>query len=293
MNKTAVNSLLAIGVALGTSAISALPAAAQVWSFGSTAAGSNLWCPNTGQAIDPMKPATASLLCPMGTSLDTLLQGSPGNPGGNVELGTDAILSVGTNFETLRTTLNGTVNGHAITFSSLIKSDWTNNGNALAKKFLGEAITANGIGLGSNTLDDVVNYFISSGGARRFSNPNIEYVNAGPGEYTVGLAGVLNASTILQGLFPSGVTIPSVVQASEVVKVGNDYLYSFKALNSGLSTVGPLAVCTGAAATGVTDPKAVCSHTGDYAITVPEPSSLLGLLVMGGGLLAVKRGKKS
>lgn len=283
MNKTAVNSLLAIGVALGTSAISTLPAAA-AWMIGGNA-GYQLWCPS----------GTASVLCADQSNTDanltSLLLGSPGNPGGNIELGLPATIAA--DF-TKATTLTGIVGGHSITLSSLTKNDWEANGGALTTNFLKDTLDANGIAYTATEFTTLVNTFISMGGRERFSNPNIGYIYEGPGNYTIGLEGVLNASTLLKSIFPTiAAQIPSVVQASEVVKVGNDYLYSFKALNSGLSTIGPLAVCTGAAATGVTDPKAVCSHTGDYAITVPEPSSLLGLLVMGGGLLAVKRGKKS
>ena len=109
-----------------------------------------------------------------------------------------------------------------------------------------------------------------------------------------------NARILVQDLFP-GVTLPPVIQASELVKVNWDgqtnYLYSFVAGNSGQSVpyqYGGLPICVGGAPSGTSDPIAACSQTGDYDIRVaPEPSSLLGLLVIGGGMLATKRRKYS
>jgi hypothetical protein len=185
---------------------------------------------------------------------------------------------------------------------SLTADDWFSNDYALTKQFLSDALAANpGIVLPPGvTFDQLVAGFIASGGPQRFSDPNITYVFKDDTEkLTVGLAGVYNASDLLKQSFP-GATIPDVVQVSELVYVEfhgqSSYLYSFSAGNAGQSGIGGSPGCVGGAPSDINSPLAKCSYSGDYNPMLrkaPEPSSLLGLLVIGGGLLATKRGKKS
>jgi len=109
--------------------------------------------------------------------------------------------------------------------------------------------------------------FLLAGGLQRFSDPNISYVNQDnqTGLIKIGLAGHLNAAPLLG--------LPGTIQASELVKVNyngqaSQYLYSYKATNSGL-----------------TSKDGTNSHTGNYEVSlqgelppkpVPEPAMAIG-----------------
>jgi hypothetical protein len=295
--KIAINSLLGLGAALGVSVIAAMPAMALTKLTMPSIGGANnsfLWCSN---ADDPMNvPAGSVKPCSSGVTLDQVLMGGPGAPGGNVELNNTSSAFASNQY----TSLTGDLGGKPFFARSLTASDWFSNGNALTKQFLSDALAATGIGLPSGTtFDDLVAGFIASGGPQRFSNPNISYVFKDDTEkLTVGLAGILDASPLLRVAFP-GATVPDGVQVSELVYVDfhgqSKYLYSFSAINSGQSDMVGIPGCPGGNP-AVNPALAKCSFSGDYNPMLrkaPEPSSLLGLLVIGGGLLATKRGKKS
>ncbi|USR92770.1 NF038130 family PEP-CTERM protein [Phormidium yuhuli AB48] len=227
--------------------------------------------------------------------LAVLLQGDINNPGGHIELsGTDRH-SGAANFRSA-TTLSGTLNGEAISVSSLTQADWlTSYGgyNTFAQKWLTEAWDVPGFSsfigqkvpalagidhissLNSSQWSGVVLGFVTlaafqNDGASRFSDPNVNYVRLeNNGDVAVGLAGHLNHSTGLN--------------MSEVVRVDyggqTHFLYQMgQALESGLVND------QGQGADGV-------SHTGLYHLTIPgnrpgepipEPSTVLGLLSIAG-----------
>ena len=111
------------------------------------------------------------------------------------------------------------------------------------------------------------------------SDPNIAYVNFENGSVKIGLEGFLDATSVLNTFFDGvpGVQIPSGVRAqvSEVVKVtyggSTKFLYSFLATPSGLS-----------APSGI--PGVPPSYTGNYEVSIPEPTTPLLLLT---GILAL------
>ncbi|KAF3889053.1 MULTISPECIES: NF038130 family PEP-CTERM protein [Nostocales] len=140
--------------------------------------------------------------------------------------------------------------------------------------------------------------FNTDSGLARFSDPNISYVNQdATGLIKIGLAGHYDATSLLfsgvdQTLInslrdPNKVGTP--IQASEIVKYTydgkTDYLYSFNATNSGL----------------VSD-DSTKSHNGNYEVSIqgkppvkstPEPSVMLGMLVVGGMFATQRKLKKA
>lgn len=238
-----------------------------------------------------------------GASLDAILAGNASNPGGNVELFASSE-QPGANFNT-PTTLSGTLNGTSITLSSLTAADWDVFGVQWFSEFLDAAVTSTGRTLaGLAGYSDLALYdiFVDAGGREFFSDPNISYVNQDDttGEVTIGLAGHLNARDRILGILPPAIPSPfgpipvagllnPEIQASEIVKVlyGDQparYLWSFSATASGLVEAGD----------GV-------SHDGNYEVkfqgnlpehppeAVPEPATVLGLVALGGVLVAAKR----
>jgi hypothetical protein len=205
-------------------------------------------------------------------------------------------------------TLDGQLNGKNISLSSLTAVDWlgassvTNlrtvlgsaaptgqksaaiaslyNPSNLATSWFNTTLSQYGI------TPDVTKFstFLLAGGLQRFSDPNISYVNQNDqtGLIQIGLAGHFDAGPLLG--------LSGTIQASELVKVnynGQDskYLYSYSATKSGLVSQ-----------------DGTNSHTGNYEVTlqgelppkptpesVPEPSVALGLLGLGGMLMARRK----
>lgn len=182
--------------------------------------------------------------------------------GGNVELG-----RLGSN---PATTLTGTFGSETVTLSSLLFSDWAANGNALAASYITDAATSIGATLNATQLGLAIAQFLSTSAWQLVSDPNISDFNLINGQVVVGMDGYLDATPVLNALFP-GLPVPANAQASEVVKVshaGNtQYLYGFQAT-----------------ATGYVSNNLANSFTGRYEVrTVPEPETLA---LIGLGLLA-------
>ncbi|MCL1466280.1 NF038130 family PEP-CTERM protein [Argonema galeatum] len=233
-------------------------------------------------------------------NVQSVLDGNAASPTGNVELraSTEKASFSGADFAK-NTTLSGNIGGKALTLSSLTAQDWfggvglpTAYGAAnLANKWFNDFITKAGYGaaVGTGNAASMYNLFLGSKGFQASSDPNISYVNQNDntGLISIGLAGHYDvkaayASNPSFAIFAN--LLPNGFQASEVVKYTyngvTDYLYSFNATNSGLVAAD--------------DGK---SHNGNYevtiagvpTVTVPEPSSLLGLMAVGGLFAATKR----
>jgi hypothetical protein len=223
-------------------------------------------------------------------SLTSILAGNASSPGGNVELFASSE-QPGSNFNTL-TTLSGTLNGTAMTLSSLTAADWDVFGLQWFGQFLTTGLNAQGqaarASLGDATL---YSQFVQAGGRQLFSDPNLSYINQDDttGEVSMGLAGHFNAYSQVASRIPTlSPLLRQDFQASEIVKVlyGDapaQYLWSFSATPSGLTEVSD-----------------GTSHNGNYEVrfqgtlpdhppaSVPEPATVLGLVVMGGLLVATK-----
>jgi hypothetical protein len=183
---------------------------------------------------------------------------------GNVQLGSFLAPNDQT---TMTVTFAG---GSTATFSNPLYTDWTDNGNALARSYITEAGNSVSKTLTSNQLDIATDYFLNhtfSNGTQTWqlaSDPNIATINLVNGQIKVGLDGLLNPANFLNILFAGQVTAPQNAQASEVVKVSinggsSQYLYSFSATDTGYQTA-----------------DGTQSYNGRYTDqTVPEPTTLL------------------
>lgn len=293
MIRHAKQRFVTISFSIGTIALAAVPAAAASITnptFGGTAPTDvKLFCASAG--------VTFEIGCT--DPLPDILQGNSSSPGGNVELAASSE-QIGFDFGQF-TSLNGDLDGKPITLSSLTESDW---GGGFAQQWLGEALTANGLGgIDSGSTAFLSNVFINYQGRERFSDPNISYVNSDAGEVKIGLAGHLNATGLLTASIDSFLADPTVpdnqkilatglkaqlqtqtIQASELVKVSyngkTNILYSFVATPSGLISQ-----------------DSTQSHTGNYELVVkdggntaiPEPSLVLGSAIALSGFWAAKR----
>lgn len=278
---------IAIGASMvvGASAIATAPAMAGSLT-GATIGGT---APSDYYVYGVSGNQTVRVQNPTQADIQNVLGGNAGTPTGNVELRASSE-QAGFDF-TKNTTLSGTIGGKGITLSSLTLSDWNttvSGGLTLAQKWFNDALTNNGLGglIGTSIGNTAYNSFLANGGRQRFTDPNISYVNQNDttGQVSIGLAGHLNARTLLAAVLPAQYQsfLPATVKASEIVKVSYDggpaqYLYSFNPTASGLS----------AAEDGF-------SHNGNYEVSfqgvqVPEPSSMLGLMALGGLFAATKR----
>ncbi|MCT7962626.1 NF038130 family PEP-CTERM protein [Laspinema sp. D1] len=229
-------------------------------------------------------------------SLETILSGNSTTPGGHIELAKSSE-QVGFDF-TKNTTLTGTIGGQEIVMSSLTESDWLTdmgNGKTLLSQWLDDVFLSHNVSMTPFMKSAVENAFIANGGRQRFSDPKISYVNQDDttGEISIGLAGHFNASetlkaalgdTTIQG-FKLADFIPSQVQASELVKViynngPAQYLYSFVATQAGTQD-------------SARNGNYQVSLAGNLPVTsVPEPSTMLGLMAIS-GLVAVQKRKSA
>jgi hypothetical protein len=187
---------------------------------------------------------------------------------GNVELGTDDGLTM------------GTLTGEGVTLMNVGAAEWTANGNAAALQYVTDAynyattLLPVDPGLTPGDLQTIADAFVNTGVWTQVSDPNIVDVNVAGDVVGVTLGGFLDATPVLTGLFPALVgLIPDGAQVSEVVKVTYNgvtkLLYGFSAVDSGVASA---------------DGRE--SYTGNYSVRdvftgeVPVPATL-GLLLIG------------
>lgn len=291
INKLALATSLAVGMtAIGsTSALAA--------SFTGSVSGPNLYYESNG---------TNTYLG--GTNVNSVtLTGDSTAPGNNIELGGTTLHSSTADFWNA-STLSGMIGGQSITLSSMTATDWfgadlnqsfgANNFanqwfNAALDAYNFDTIAASAAQVGQNlTRSSLFNTFLMGGGFARASDPNISYINQENNQVKIGLAGHFTLNTDinkflnLQGLGHFAGFVPQNVQLSEIVKVtyGGEtgYFSSLFATGSGLFDLA--------------DGR---SHNGNYEITlaaipgndvsVPEPSTMLALMAVGGLFATAKR----
>ncbi len=221
--------------------------------------------------------------------LNTILEGNSSAPGGNIELG---ILDDGTN-PIVKLSLQNN-DGATATLRNMTDSDWD------VEQINGKTVGENwfsGVWAQTNNDDqeelNVYNLFKSSGGFGMIGDPNISYINEIGEDIKVGLAGHYN----LADRFRTNPKLAALVvqlegvQASEVFAYDIDgvtgYGWSYEATKSGLTAADDS-----------------FSHNGNYEVTIeglagdylseppadaPEPSTVLGLMAIGGLVAATKR----
>ncbi|MEM9539179.1 MAG: NF038130 family PEP-CTERM protein [Cyanobacteria bacterium P01_E01_bin.42] len=267
----------------------------------------------TGANIDPTEPYLIydTVACGISTSgICTELSNTASAQDvldnlGNVELSGSTSTSGAADF-TNRTTLNGIVDGSAITLSSLNAADWFGAGNTttsygdnnFANDWFNDALAASGVNstlllaAGYTSTADFFNDFRDSGGFERFSDPNVASVEGdGNGGLEIVLAGHFDATAqLVPFLSPQQQAALAMfagpIQISEVVKVTYNGVTSFQ---YGFS----------ATPSGIVEVSDEVSHNGNYTLSqvyntdepegVPEPSTILGLMAIGGLVAASKR----
>ncbi|MGC9505187.1 NF038130 family PEP-CTERM protein [Baaleninema sp.] len=261
-----VNKVLISASAMGLSAFVAAPAFAGSIT-GASVSGTHLLYEAQG----------TSTVLNNSADLADVLQGDFSNPGGNIELSGTTSHSNAADM-TNATVLQGAVDGENVFISSLTTNDWLsgNYGNRLIDKWFYEAWHDTSTGFQTWVSDNysTTDYsaalmgFEMFGGYKRFSDPNVSYVNTdSSGDLFVGLAGHLNHS--------SGVNL------SEVVKVtyqgDTKFLYAMgDAFDSGMTSVDD-----GVSHTGLYNLRFSDNTNVPPAADVPEPSTMLGLLAVG------------
>lgn len=288
---------------VGASVVASFGAIASTPAFAGTLTGATIGGSNSTDYLVYDVSGTKTVVVPnTPANVQKVLDGNAASPTGNVELAASSEKG-GFDF-TKNTTLTGKIGGLDLTLSSLTETDWfgTTSGlnkvygaATLATKWFNEFITKAGYGglVGSSLATGFYNNFFSIGGFQASSDPNISYVNQDDttGLISIGLAGHYDlkaayASSPKYASFAS--LLPNGFQASEVVKYTyngkTDYLYSFKATNSGLTAVDD----------GI-------SHSGNYEVyikgdpttkSVPEPSAMLGVMAVGGMLIVNRKREK-
>ena len=297
MTKLIKKLLLSASVAAGVSTVGAVPAIAADFTLtGGGTYNSNGW-QNTDVILYEANENNTSVN--QSANINDILDGDSNNPGGNIELYASSESDTGFWTNPAVTFLSGEINGQQLTLSSLNAYDWFWDGNSYNYSYGGNTLAtewftqlwdeareaaskedslANSVLLAMN-YSDAYSLFFANKGFQAASDPNISYINSDGNDINIGLAGHYDLSKKLGFEF-----LPSGIQASEVVKYTyngvTDYLYSFTATESGLYNQEEF------------DKYEIkSSHTGNYEVTiaVPEPSTMIGLMTVGGLLVAAKK----
>ncbi|MEM1171374.1 MAG: NF038130 family PEP-CTERM protein [Cyanobacteria bacterium P01_H01_bin.35] len=228
------------------------------------------------------------------TKLNSILGGDSSNPGGNVELG-----SSDTGGNPLAGVQAENLQGATATFTNVtedIYNDFTwqqTVGKAWFSDAWGQAVEKNS---GANFLVSAANealaygIFVGQGGLNMITDPNISYINEVGDDIVVGLAGHFNLADRFR-------FNPFLAVALEGVQMSEIFAYDI----DGVTGYG---WSDSATATGLADDDEAGSYSGNYEVVLeglaggylseppaatPEPSTLLGLMAIGGLVTATKR----
>ncbi|NET46280.1 NF038130 family PEP-CTERM protein [Okeania sp. SIO2B3] len=230
------------------------------------------------------------------TKLDSILQGDSSNPGGNVELGAKNVgQTQGAN--PLATVQAQNAQGETAKFTNVTEniyssSDWLNGvGRAWFSDAWEQAVERNSSAplVSSATEGLFYSIFIDEGGLDMITDPNISYINEVGDDIVVGLASPLNLGDRFSDPFLAGAL--DGVQISEIfaydINGVTGYAWSTVATETGLggSFSGNYEVVLEGLANGYVSQEVLESSPED----IPEPSTVLGLIAIGGLVAATKR----
>ena len=229
------------------------------------------------------------------TQLDSILQGDSSNPGGNVELGAKNVgQTQGAN--PLARIQAQNVQGETATFTNVTEniyssSDWINGvGRAWFSDVWEQAVERNSsVPLVSSANEGLFySFFIDEGGLEMITDPNISYINEVGDDIVVGLASPLNLADRFSDIFL--VAAFEGVQMSEIfaydINGVTGYAWGSVATETGLNYFdGNYEVVLEGLANGYVSQEVVESSPED----IPEPSTVLGLIAIGGLVAATKR----
>ncbi len=239
--------------------------------------------------------------------INELLKGDSSNPTGNIELfaSSENVSLPQFLMSDAVTSISGTYQGKDLTISSLTAKDWfgadlnTNFGannfaNTYFNAFFNAAVKDTvKFGLAftgqlNSTKESLYNVFLGKNLFQAASDPNISYITDNGSDLMIGLAGHLNLSQQYGSqLGEFAWALNNNFQFSEAVKVN-------------YGGVEQLLFGTFATATGLVELGDGRSHNGNYEVSllgviektpaaVPEPSTMLGLMAVGGLFAASKR----
>ncbi len=229
------------------------------------------------------------------TKLDSILQGDSSNPGGNIELGAKNV-SRTQGGNPLAGVQAQNIQGETATFTNVTQniyesSDWQNDiGRAWFSDAWEQAVEKNSSApLVSSTNEWLFyNIFVSQGGLDIITDPNISYINEVGDDIVVGLTSPLNLADEFSDPFLVGAL--EGVQMSEIFAYDINgvpgYAWSSVATETGLgSSNGNYEVVLEGLANGYTSEEVPELPIED----VPEPSTVLSLIAIGGLVAATKR----
>ncbi|MCG5060177.1 MAG: NF038130 family PEP-CTERM protein [Limnoraphis sp. WC205] len=236
--------------------------------------------------------------------VNTLLQGDSSNPTGNIELFAN---SEKLSLELFKqsnavTSISGSYQGKDLTISSLTATDWfgadlntsygaDNFANTYFNAFFDAAVKSTLKPALSGMKGTLYNAFLNKNLFQASSDPNISYVTDNGSDLMLGLAGHMNLKTQYGS------------QLGEYAFALNDNFQLSEAVKVNYGGVEQLLFGTVATATGLKEVSDGVSHNGNYEVSlqgviekppaaVPEPSTMLGLMAVGGLFAAAKRNSK-
>ncbi|MGD1701163.1 NF038130 family PEP-CTERM protein [Dapis sp. BLCC M229] len=220
------------------------------------------------------------------TQLDSILQGDSSNPGGNVEFGSS---------DTGGNPLAGVQNIQGTARFTNVTEDIYNNvtwQQTVGSQWFSDAWAQTALAGNTFVRNFAYGTFISNGGFDLISDPNISYINEVGDDVVVGLAGHFNLADRFRNVNSTLATFLEGVQMSEIFAYDID----------GVTGFGWATETTNEEAFSITDSDGF-SYNGNYEVTLeefggilseppastPEPSTLLGLMAIGGLVAATKR----
>ena len=218
------------------------------------------------------------------SQLNSILQGDSSNPGGNVEFGSS---DTGGNPLAGVQNIQGTARFTNVTEDIYNDVTWQ---QTVGSQWFSDAWAQTSLAGSAFLRNFAYGMFKSNGGFELISDPNISYINAVGDDIAVGLAGHFNLADRFRDVNSTLAGFLEGVQMSEIFAYEID-----GAIGYGWSDF--------ATATGLADNDAAGSFSGNYEVTLeefggilseppaatPEPSTLLGLMAIGGLVAATKR----